>query len=311
MRKFIYQTLLFLLLTITVVSSIYYYTLKINEKKVSFKIDSKYNQIILGHSHSECAFNDSIIPNIKNVSNSGESYFYTYPKLKKLVAQNKTIKTVFVEFSNNQISKELDSWIWCEKCISYRFPLYYFLLEKKDIEVLVDHNFDGVRKSFSILMRKNLKKIISKDYNELNEYGQFLPLKIAKTDSLLQNISKNTIKVYDYHDGYSIENVEYLKKIVAFCKEKSITLYFIRSPQHPKYIEKQNEVLFQKYLKTNFNDIEFLDFNTFPLKNDEYGDLDHLNYKGAKKFSIWFSTLLENGLLDSNNKQEFINNAIE
>ena len=64
-------------------------------------------------------------------------------------------------------------------------------------------------------------------------------------------------------------------------------------------------------LSTRFADIEFLDFAKYPLQNSEFGDFDHLNYRGARKFSIWFNQLIDDGLLERTDKQSFINERIE
>ncbi|MBQ0740337.1 hypothetical protein J9332_39270, partial [Aquimarina celericrescens] len=57
--------------------------------------------------------------------------------------------------------------------------------------------------------------------------------------------------------------------------------------------------------------IEYLDFSNFPLSNSKYGDLGHLNYKGAKIFSEWFASLLLNELLEKENKQDYIDGKMK
>jgi len=64
-------------------------------------------------------------------------------------------------------------------------------------------------------------------------------------------------------------------------------------------------------MEQKFKDVDFLDFNNFPLNNEEFGDFEHLNYKGAKRFSLWFNELLEKGLLSMENKSEFIISEME
>ena len=44
---------------------------------IIYLILNKNIEHVMGHSHSECAFNDEYIPHFKNLSSSGESYFYT------------------------------------------------------------------------------------------------------------------------------------------------------------------------------------------------------------------------------------------
>ncbi len=95
--------------------------LVINEY-AEFKLPDNPKYIVLGHSHPECAFNDSLIQNFKNLSQSGESYFYTYFKCKKILETNASIKVVFIEFTNNQLDETMNDWIWKDKYLKYRFP---------------------------------------------------------------------------------------------------------------------------------------------------------------------------------------------
>ena len=80
---------------------------------------------------------------------------------------------------------------------------------------------------------------------------------------------------------------------------------------HPKYEGFENEDLFKKILRTKFSNIEFLDFAKFPALNSDFGDFEHLNYRGADKFSKWFNGLINAGLMNRSNKQQLINEKIE
>ena len=84
----------------------------------------------------------------------------------------------------------------------------------------------------------------------------------------------------------------------------------VRSPQH-KNISRSNEARLLRIKDEKFNNVEFLDFDKFPLQDDEYQDFGHLNYKGAKVFSQWFNELLKKGLLSKKNKSQFIASEIE
>ena len=69
------------------------------------------------------------------------------------------------------------------------------------------------------------------------------------------------------------------------CKKLEKEMYLLRQ----QYSDK---IIFQKIRKGWFNDIPFLDFNNFPLADNEFADMGHLNYKGAKKFSLWFRRMV-------------------
>jgi GGDEF domain-containing protein len=91
-------------------------------------------------------------------------------------------------------------------------------------------------------------------------------------------------------------NLKYLKKIVSLCNQSKVKLVFFRTPIHQKLFESYDEKTFQSIRTKQFNSIAFLDFHDFKLENDEYGDFNHLNFKGAKKFSEHFNTIVQQGV---------------
>lgn len=275
-----------------------------------FKISNNTNFIVLGHSHSECAFNDSLILHSANFSQSGESYFYTYLKTRKIITSNKHVKAVFIEFSNNQIEKSMDSWTWGDTSIHARFLVYLPIMASSDFSLLWKKNPMGVitcpLKSYAKNITINiLNSFKNKNIESDPRFGKYRYLVRDKTDSLISNPIKKEL-----HFGISETNILYLSKIIEFCKANHVKVYLVRSPLHPKYPGNGNEQQFKKVLSSRFSETEFLDFKGFPLKDHEFGDLQHLNYKGAKIFSIFFNRLLNMNLLNKNNKQDFINSEI-
>ena len=83
MKKFITRFFLFLLLVAVVIAALILSVNKMIDRGPYFSISPNATSIVLGHSHPECAFNDSLIDNCKNLAQSAESYFFTYNKLKK------------------------------------------------------------------------------------------------------------------------------------------------------------------------------------------------------------------------------------
>ena len=92
-----------------------------------------------------------------------------------------------------------------------------------------------------------------------------------------------------------------------FVRKKKINIILIRSPFHKKYQGFNNENLFTGVLKSRFSNISFLDFKYFPLNDSEYKDFEHLNFKGAKKFSLFFNELIKDSILEKENMQFIIN----
>lgn len=79
-----------------------------------YKLNDSVTGIIIGHSHAEGAYIDSLLPNTVNMAQSGESYFYSYIKLRKLLEANNNIRRVMIEVTNNNLEKEMDEWTFGE-----------------------------------------------------------------------------------------------------------------------------------------------------------------------------------------------------
>jgi len=217
--------------------------------------------------------------------------------VKNVIRDNPTIEIVFIEFTNNQILLSMDNKIWEDKYISRSMHKYSPFLSFSDYLPIVKNNFKGLSNSLSITLKKNTSKIIKNEFDNNNKIGGYHSLKRYKTDSLLKNPKKVDKLKYlsfnldTYKESYTFG---YLNKIVAFCKQKNIKLYFVRSPQHQKNRTLINEMDFIDIKEKLFKEIEFLDFNNFPVENYEFGDLSHLNHYGSNKFSRWFDKQLKN-----------------
>ena len=105
MKRFLFRLSIFFTCLGTLFFCLLFFTSWGAKRNNDFRIKLNTHYIVLGHSHAECAYNDQLIENFENFSQSGESYFYTLPKIKEIVRKNPQVKTVFLEFTNNQIEK--------------------------------------------------------------------------------------------------------------------------------------------------------------------------------------------------------------
>ncbi len=308
MKKFIVKIIGAIVVFAFAIVSLYL----VNRYFANFKIGNDHQILIIGNSHPECAFNDALIPGVANFSESGESYFYTYIKLKKFLDQNPQIDKVLVEFSNEHIRKSMDKWIWGDMYVSYRFPKYASFMDKEAFDVLMKYNSEGVKKNIPMLSRSNANMLFDDKLDYTKRTGGYLSLDKCKVDSLLADLSVNTNKEkWQGEDSLAVESLRYLDKLVEYSEQKGVEVFFIRSPVHEKCISLRNEETFQKVRLSKYKNIEFLDFSKFYLTNEEFADLSHLNKKGAGKFSVWFAGILKDGLLDSSDKQVFIDDKIK
>ena len=190
MRRFIKLSILFSLILLGISLLLIELSEFVITKKADFKLNKNIKYIVIGHSHPECAFNDSLIDNFKNLAESGESYFYSYIKTKKIIEQNPSLEVIFIEFTNNQINASMDKWIWNDNYLNYRYPRYAPFMNTSDKALLVMNNFDGFLAHSPLSTKQNLGRILSRNFNYSNNIGGYMHLNRDKTDSLLKT-SKN------------------------------------------------------------------------------------------------------------------------
>ena len=309
MKSFLKKIVTFTLLSLIAILILVFGSNLILKHKSSFKISKNIDKVFLGHSHSECSINDSIFKNSINLSSSGESYFYNYQKIRKLIDQNSHIKTVFVEFTNNNVDSIMDDWIWGYDKMAFYLQFYTPFMKSKDLELLVRKNSTDFIASYSIATRKHLYRVFRGNFDFINDVGGFMNAKESKVNQMIsENFFDRTISK---EKSVSETNLMYLRKMIDLCHENGIKLFLIRSPQHPLHPDLENEHIYQKILNQKFKDVELLDFDEMNFPNDHYLDLHHLNYKGAKHFSELFNNLIENNLLNSENKQSEIDKGIK
>ena len=199
----------------------------------------------------------------------------------------------------------MDQWIWGYDKMSHYLPLYEPFMNKEDLTLLFSQNPKDFMSCLSIASKKNLFRTMVLDLNYVEKIGGYERLEKSISKKLIEETQIQSLS-FNKNIKISENHLLYLRKIIDFCRQYGKVVYLIRSPQHKSLPELANESQFQNILNIRFNDVEFLDFNAFSLPNEYFADLEHLNYKGAEEYSIWFANLLRNGLLNSKNKKLLI-----
>jgi len=308
MRAFLLETAFFLSILSAIIGGSLLFLNSQIAQNANFKLPNPHKIIILGHSHPECAYNDSLISNCRNLSESGEAYLYTAFKLEQVLAQNPSVETVWLEVSNNQMQASINNWITEEKYLSFRYNKYLPFFGWSEYALIAENNPSAFFNELAMAIKLNGKKWLKKDYDFSQSIGKFARLEVAKVDSFLNN--PQMLKPLPDWDKISHFQLIYLQKMVKICQKYGKKLFFIRSPMHEKCPHWQSEKMFKDILAREFSDIEFLDFSGFGLKNEELADLEHLNAIGAARYSVWIDDLLEKGLLLDSDKQNFIQKQV-
>jgi hypothetical protein len=266
---------------------------------VSFKIPNDKSIIINGDSHTGCAINDSIFTHAINISQGGKNYLFTYLELRKFLEVNHHISTVILSFSRvNSIGfyNDID--------LSFRIPSRFPLLQKDDVLSLIDINrkvfFNSILKSPRLFIALYIFKKGTITYKDL-QIGGYMKLDWNKLESDIELRNNREIthtnemtRKQQIHPQYEHG---YLLKIVELCREKNVKLILFNSPIYnpDKY---GNKTALTKYIDNYLSEIKYLDFSDFALPVDGYGDIIHLNYKGAEIFSRYlednYETIFEN-----------------
>ena len=311
MRKFIKNTSLFVLLIIVIFSALLIGTTKILNNKSYFLINENTDKIVFGHSHAANAFNDSLIDHLKNLGSSGESFFYTYYKAKKIIDANKQLKTVFIIFTNNQIEQRANSWSWSDKYLNHTFPKYAAFIDWEGYQLLMKHNWKSLFASECIALRENLYFIsrLRKENNYITatEWGEYGTVNKVFTNEMSATKKGDLIIDSNYISEYS---VNYLLKTIALLKMNKINVFLIRSPLHKDY-SLTNNGKFLNFLNEHKLESLFLDFKDYPMQTNQFIDWEHLNVNGAREFSLFFNKLLADSLLQKYDKQFVIKQKID
>lgn len=221
---------------------------------------------MLGNSWTECAIDDTILENYFNYSQSSDHYLHSYLKLKFLLRDNPQIDTLLLGFSTFMTENDA--------LIANKIQLHYPLMNFSDYKALAE-------KKFSILFNfPTFKNLGAKSH--MNLLGGFTPL---ERDKLQKNIA-----IFQKSENMKISKLDtiYLRKIETLCKEKNVNLILITPPLYK--IEKYHDTKRFDLLRTYCKKIPLLDYRTLPLADSCYGDLEHLNKRGARAFSTYLKT---------------------
>lgn len=250
-----------------------------------FQLEPNVKSIVIGHSHAECAINDNMISGVKNMAESGEAYFYSYLKTKKLLEENPQIENVYLELANNQLSIKSEEGLWKNKYLNYRFPKYSFLMEGND---LLSFYMKGESSIFSVLalsIQDQFSYLISsKSALEFFEWGGFIALEeklhVAKEWSQIEK------GVYLLNSERTIKD---LNRIIDLCKDRGVKLHLFRSPVHKEYPGRINESYYTSIIEgLESEGVMYKDYANMELPDSCFADYGHLNVHGAGYFTKVF-----------------------
>jgi hypothetical protein len=244
--------------------------------------------IVIGDSHTECAIDDGIFTQAANISDGGTAFIYSYGKLRRFLDENEHIDTVLLSFHYAPLLKGSgNAGVLGNKSILGHLPLYFFLMGKNEYFVFQNNSLTVVAaiaripvKNIRAILKFFVKRTIL--YNDLHigGYNRLDRNKLYKDIALQEHNNNSTITPGEY----SPYQLLYLQKIAGLCAERNVELILFNAPTYnPAKYGRNDELL--AYYHTYLDGIKYMDYSGFPLPESGYGDIGHLNYKGAEIFS--------------------------
>jgi hypothetical protein len=246
-----------------------------------FKVSKDTHIIAVGHSHGSCSLIADNFPGTMNICSGGETYNYTYSKLKTIIDANNQIDTVFLFVSNNLIDDELDTRIRNSGLIHTKLSKYLSIMELSSILSILSINPLATIEAVFLSAKRNIDFLLSgsKTILEYSKWGGYDELKksinIREPSSVKPKLTS------------SFTNLFYYKKILSYCYNNKKTLVLISSPIH-------NNIIFENDYNNRFTEIMnnslsenvfYLDFRNLQLHDTCFFNSDHLNYNGALIFT--------------------------
>lgn len=262
---------------------------------------SQIEILILGSSHSNFGINPQFFGREAfNISNTSQCLYEDYEVLLKYLPECRNVKTVIIPISYFTLQSDLalspEAW----RCAYYSFYMGVQCEESPSLFEL---------KNYSALVLWDgplgvIKAIRNGNNMNINEYGYQTPEKSKSSINEIINDKAGKARV-GYHDKFMDYNllgfnINILNKIVAELNKRNIRIIFVTTPVYKTYyqnISKKNYVIMTKSIDKIARKYSAKYFNYFyddRFNITDFLDNDHLNEKGAKKFSI----ILKNEVLD-------------
>jgi hypothetical protein len=226
-----------------------------------------------------------------NVANNSQSLYYDTQIALKYLDRMKSLKCVVVSMSYfclwNQLEDLPEDW---------RDSFYFYFW---------DIRYPGLKmmnaKNYSLIMlygTQNALQYTAEGFHEdlakdMNPNGWIKIDTIPNNPQISDLSGKKRVEFHDKirHEKRFAENITLLENFITECKKRHVDVAFITPPVYetyykyanPEVIKKNNDAI--NALCSNYGCRYFDYFSDRSFTLNEFNDNDHLNYKGAEKFS--------------------------
>lgn len=250
--------------------------------------------LVIGDSHLAAGFNTAIFGHQSfNYTGSGENYLQNYYKLKSVLDQPNSIKTIVVPYELHSSSSFRNNRITDYSYYGKQIPFLKEAINQRDTDLCRDflksHLFSYLEQMqhWKNWWKGRKQKRIIKDGVEVRTQN-------FATQNNQQEIANRFAAIQ--FKGATVPHtvaLRHLHKITELCKEKNKQIILIRMPVTPHYLKEvakfqdlqQLVTTVEVYRITYFSDIPFFNFRDSLPSLDLFSDANHLNFEGSKIFT--------------------------
>ena len=262
-------------------------------KRAYLDIHSKeISTLILGHSHAFYGINPQILNDKAfNAAYVSQPLGYDLKLLEKYSDSLTSLKRIIIVISYPSLFLTLEN-----STEKYRLKNYYLYYGFND-GIPLKYKFE------TTAMDSYFNSFVIKDYyldneNKMNSDSLGFGYKKSTHKINFKNDALRAVSRHTFNDtSHYQENINALKKMIAIAKDKKIKVYLITTPTTSEYYENINTRQWYKILKamerlTNEKDVFYYNFmKSGEFNEEDFRDSDHLNNRGAKKFTDLLNNL--------------------
>ncbi len=271
----------------------------------AFALAEGTQALIIGDSHSACSIDPAIFPRSGNIAEPSENYLYTYYKLRHFLRHNPDIEQVILSFSFHNCARVFgERYLFSPGYTGDSFPKYYMLLDREARRVLrsgtgsylvswlkFDLGLPVEISRSSFVVKGGLGLPLRRE--DFPFSGGFYPSSRSQVteEDIRQTLDRHYFGEGEEYAGVSPLMIDYLHRIAALCRERGIRLYLFNSPLWPEYRRRLPLAVVEDFeriregLQREYPEAIYLDYVDFPLEQEYFGDVTHLNARGAERLS--------------------------
>jgi len=301
MKKFLFKYMIFIL---PIIGPILLLEMSVRNIPNDYRLKNEYmfsnsnsiETLILGNSHTYLGVNPTFIDSRSfNLAHNGETLEYNIKLFNKYKKNLQTLKVIVIPISYGSLfNTAIKKWI-------KNYNIYHNL---KETDYLVD-NLEVLNKNWIDLIEDNyLYYYLMKPspYLKSNSLGWYEKMEDNVDDYNM--VSKKAAKWHTADNFNQLPlNLDLLKEFFIECENRGIKIIIVTTPTHIAYRKELDKTQLSltfsatSKLAKDFKNVSYHNFmdNTF-FDESDFKDGDHLNAKGAEKFTLMLNKIINNNL---------------